>query len=132
MNFYKKHYQDKPFIRLTITFWILFLSIMYTAEAMNYPVIWLPLAVIGGSTIGSLMDPLLWVLAVLVGIIGDNKQKLIITGLIAGLLASIYIDYFVKSSNSGFSVTNFVARSLMVLSVAPIINLFSKKKRMKP
>jgi hypothetical protein len=132
MVFYKKHYQDKPFIRLTITFWILFLSIMYTAEAMNYPVIWLPLAVIGGSTIGSLMDPLLWVLAVLVGIIGDNKQKLIITGLIAGLLASIYIDYFVKSSNSGFSVTNFVARSLMVLSVAPIINLFSKKKRMKP
>jgi hypothetical protein len=132
MDFYKKHYQDKPFIRLTITFWILFLSIMYTAEVMNYPVIWLPLAVIGGSTIGSLMDPLLWVLAVLVGIIGDNKQKLIITGLIAGLLASIYIDYFVKSSNSGFSVTNFVARSLMVLSVAPIINLFSKKKRMKP
>ena len=132
MNFYKKHYQDKPFIRLTITFWILFLSIMYTAEAMNYPVIWLPLAVIGGSTIGSLMDPLLWVLAVLVGIIGDNKQKLIITGLIAGLLASIYIDYFVKSSNSGFSVTNLVARSLMVLSVASIINLFSNKKRMKP
>jgi hypothetical protein len=132
MVFYKKHYQDKPFIRLAITFWILFLSIMYTAEAMNYPVIWLPLAVIGGSTIGSLMDPLLWVLAVLVGIIGGNKQKLIIAGLIAGLLASIYIDYFVKSSNSGFSVTNFVARSLMVLSVASIINLFSNKKRMKP
>jgi hypothetical protein len=128
----KKYYQDKPLALLMATLWILAIAVAFVSDAMNYPMIWLPLAVIGGSTIGSFMDPMLWVFALLVGIIGDNKQKLIITGLIAGLLASIYIDYFVKSSNSGFSVTNLVARSLMVLSVASIINLFSNKKRMKP
>ena len=128
----KKYYQDKPLALLMVTLWILAIAVAFVSDAMNYPMIWLPLAVIGGSTIGSFMDPMLWVFALLVGIIGDNKQKLIITGLIAGLLASIYIDYFVKSSNSGFSVTNLVARSLMVLSVASIINLFSNKKRMKP
>ena len=128
----KKYYQDKPLALLMATLWILAIAVAFVSDAMNYPMIWLPLAVIGGSTIGSFMDPMLWVFALLVGIIGDNKQKLIITGLIAGLLASIYIDYFVKSSNSGFSVTNLVARSLMVLSVASIVNLFSNKKRMKP
>jgi hypothetical protein len=128
----KKYYQDKPLALLMATLWIVAIAVAFVSDAMNYPMIWLPLAVIGGSTIGSFMDPMLWVFALLVGIIGDNKQKLIITGLIAGLLASIYIDYFVKSSNSGFSVTNLVARSLMVLSVASIINLFSNKKRMKP
>lgn len=132
MNFYKKHYQNKPFIRLMATFWVLFITIAFAAEAMNYPVIWHPLAIIGGSTIGSLMDPMLWVFALLVGIIGNNKQKLIIAGLIAGLLASIYVDYFVKYSSSVFSATNFVARSLMVLSVASVINLFNYKKRIKP
>jgi len=128
----KKYYQDKPLALLMVTLWILAIAVAFVSDAMNYPMIWLPLAVIGGSTIGSFMDPMLWVFALLVGIIGDNKQKLIIMGLIAGLLASIYIDYFVKSSNSGFSVTNLVARSLMVLSVASIVNLFSNKKRMKP
>lgn len=123
-----KQISSKPIIIPVMILWGVYIGSAVIAESMGMYSISFPLASIGGRTIASATDPVLLIIALVVGFAAKNNRTFIIAVFLAALASSLYIDLIAKEFRQGFSLINLAARFFAIATLASLVNTLTRKR----
>ena len=123
-----KQITSKPIIVPILILWGTYIATAAVSDSMGMYSISFPLAAIGGRTFAAATDPVLLIMALIVGFSGKNNKVFLTAALLAAVASSLYIDLVAKEFRHGFSVMNLAARFIAISTLASLVNIFTRKK----